>query len=281
MLLMHYHLILPILFLTGLSAGLVDAIAGGGGLVSVPVLFAIGMPPHLVLGTNKFQSVCGTSMATYKYYQKGWLVPRKLILGLVVSFFGSIIGAILAQSMSADFLKKIIPLLLLCILVYTIFSPRLGIEKSSPKINETLFYLFFGLLLGFYDGFFGPGVGAFWTFFLMFFLGKDLAEATAQTKAFNMNTNLAALVCFMLGNNVDYRIAICMAAGQLVGGKLGAQLTISRGVKFIRPVFLTVVTVTIGVLAYKNFSTIIQNGLASEYRVVFSHFGAEKLKLSS
>lgn len=257
--LIHSSLMLfSALFATGLLAGTVDAIAGGGGLVSMPVLFAIGLPPHLALGTNKLQSVCGTAVATYSYYKKGWLEPKKLILGLILGFVGAIAGALTAQAVSADILKKIIPLLLILILIYTLFSPKLGHEEKTPKITETLFYFVFGAVLGFYDGFFGPGVGAFWTFLLIFFLGKSLVRATAYTKAFNANTNIASLLCFAVGSNIDYRIAICMAVGQVLGGRLGAQLAIHNGAKLIRPIFLLVVFATVGTLVYRNYSNVLE-----------------------
>lgn len=259
MLLIHSSLLLfSALFATGLLAGTVDAIAGGGGLVSMPVLLALGLPPHIALGTNKLQSFCGTAVATYSYYKKGWLEPRKLILGLILGFTGSVVGAIVAQAISPDILKKIIPMLLLLILVYTLFSPKLGAEESYPKMSETIFYFVFGAVLGFYDGFFGPGVGAFWTFLLIFFLGKSLVQATAYTKAFNANTNVASLLCFAIGSNIDYRIAICMAIGQVLGGRLGAQLAIRNGAKLIRPIFLLVVLSTVGTLVYRNYASMLE-----------------------
>jgi uncharacterized membrane protein YfcA len=246
------HYMLPILFCTGLAAGTVDAIAGGGGLISLPMLLSVGVPPHIALGTNKLQSVFGTAMATHSYYRHGWLKKQDLLHGLIYSFFGSLIGANASQFINADFLKKIIPILLLCVLAYTIFSPKISELDKQPKMNQKYFFILFGLLLGFYDGFLGPGTGSFWVFALIFFLGFSMTKATAYTKALNLNTNVAALLCFMLGNNVDYRIGFCMAAGQLIGGKLGAHLAIKKGAKLIRPLFIIMVTITIAVLIYRQ-----------------------------
>lgn len=253
--LLHQYLLL-ILFLTGFLAGTVDAIAGGGGLISLPILLGMGIPPHLALGTNKLQGLFGTAMATYSYYRQGWLSKQGLLEGLFFSFIGAIFGAVASQFISSDILKKMMPLLLLLVLIYTIFSPKLGTVDTKPKMNEKWFYIIFGILLGFYDGFFGPGTGSFWVFSLVFFLGQSLLKATAYTKALNFNTNIAAVICFAIGNNIDYKLALIMAVGQLIGGRLGAQLAIKKGVKLIRPVFLLVVSATITVLVYRSYTTL-------------------------
>jgi uncharacterized membrane protein YfcA len=248
-----HHLLLPMLFLTGFIAGTVDAIAGGGGLISLPVLLGVGMPPHLALGTNKLQSSCGTFIAAHSYYRQGLIDKRKLVIGLVFTFIGALTGAITIQILNGDLLKKIIPILLLIILLYTIFTPRFGSIEQTAKISERLFFIIFGFILGFYDGFLGPGVGSFWVFAFMFFAGFNLIHATAYTKVFNLNTNLVALICFAIGNNIDYRVGLCMAAGQILGGRLGAYLAIKKGARLIRPVFIIVVSITVATLFYKNY----------------------------
>jgi uncharacterized membrane protein YfcA len=245
------HATLIILFFTGFAAGTVDAIAGGGGLISLPMLLAVGVPPQIALGTNKLQAVFGTAIATHSYYRHGWLQKQNLTPGLVYSFLGAILGANASQFINPDLLKKIIPILLFCVLIYTIFAPKLNEIDKQPKMNQKMFFILFGLLLGFYDGFLGPGTGSFWVFALIFFLGFSMTKATAYTKALNLNTNVAALICFALGNNVDYRIGLCMAGGQIIGGKLGAHLAIKKGAQLIRPFFIFVVTITIIVLICK------------------------------
>jgi uncharacterized membrane protein YfcA len=247
-------LVYPLLFGTGLLAGTVDAVAGGGGLISVPVLLSVGIPPHSALGTNKFQSSIGTAIATWSYHRHGLIAWRSLRLGLVVVFFGAVAGAVAAQILSGSFLKTLIPWLLLIILCYAIFAPRFGADDNPAKIPESRFYGVFGSTLGFYDGFLGPGVGSFWVFSLTHFLGFNLTKATAYTKVFNLTSNLTALFCFVVAGNVDYRVGLCMAAGQLIGGRLGAQVAIKNGAKLIRPLFLVMVTVTILVLLYRQYS---------------------------
>ncbi len=254
---LSHHFLLPILFLTGLTAGTVDAIAGGGGLISVPVLLGVGMPPHLALGTNKLQSSCGTLMAAHSYYKQGLIDKNRLITGLVFTFLGALTGAVTIQVLSGDLLSKMIPVVLLIILLYTIFTPRFGHMEQSPKISQRLFFVVFGFLLGFYDGFLGPGVGSFWVFAFMFFAGFNLIKATAYTKVFNLNTNLVALACFALGHNIDYRVGLCMAVGQIIGGRFGAYLAIKKGANVIRPIFISVVALTLAMLLYKNYLNVL------------------------
>lgn len=244
---------LLLLFATGIFAGTVDAIAGGGGLISLPMLLGMGIPPHLALGTNKLQGSIGTLVAARHYYQSGLVSFRQAFRGIACGLAGSITGAVLAQVISGNILHHIVPALLAAVLLYTLLSPRLGLTDHAPRLSEPLFYLLFGAALGFYDGFFGPGVGSFWVFVLTYFLGYNLMKATAYTKIFNLNSSLVAMVCFMIGGNIDYHIALTMAAGQIIGGRVGAGLAVKNGAYLIRPVFLTVVTATIVTLLYRNY----------------------------
>lgn len=242
-----------LLFFTGLFAGTVDAIAGGGGLISLPVLLSLGVPPHIAFGTNKLQGTIGTSVAALRYYRHGLISLSAASYGILFGLAGSICGAIAGQVMSTILLQKLIPVLLLMILAYIIFSPRVGDADLKPRMREAAFYLVFGFLLGFYDGFFGPGVGSIWVFCLTFFLGYNLIKATAYTKIFNLNSSLIATLCFAVGGNIDYRLGLSMAAGQLIGGRLGAHFAIKNGSYIIRPIFLSVVAMTIMSLLVKSY----------------------------
>lgn len=245
------HLILIILFATGLTAGTVDAIAGGGGLISVPVLMALGLPIHTVLGTNKLQSSIGTAVATLNYFRHGFISLQSILIGVISVLIGAALGSITAQMISGAILSKFIILLLIIIFIYSVYRPTFGLEDKEPRLSKNIFYLIFGLILGFYDGFFGPGAGSFWAFALMYFLGYNLAKATAYTKIFNLESNLVALFFFILGNNVNYKIGLTMACGQIIGGKLGSQLVIKKGAQWVRPVFLTIVFITIVIMVVR------------------------------
>lgn len=285
------HLLIPILFLTGLVAGTIDAIAGGGGLISLPMLLAVVVPPHVALGTNKLQASIGTSIATFSYYRKQLFSLKTIYKGLIFGLIGAILGSTLGQIINSNILKKIIPFLLIIILIYTLFTPKLGIKDSPPKINEFSFYIIFGFFISFYDGFFGPGTGSLWLFTLTWLLGYNFTKAAAYTKVFNLKSNIIATICFALGQNIDYQIAFYMAAGQLIGGRLGAHLTIRNGASIIRPIFLTVVTATITSLIYKSYPdlaliSLITNQLAKPYILSLSEasiicFGSLFIYLSS
>lgn len=254
-------MLLLILFFTGLFAGAVDAVAGGGGLISLPVLLSTGLAPQTVFGTNKFQSCVGLIVSLRKFYQQGFISLSKISKGIIFALLGSIAGAELVQSLSTDFLRVLVPILLLIILAYTLLSPKLGHSDLEPRVSESWFYPAFGFLLGFYDGFFGPGVGSFWMFSITFFLGYNLLKASAYTKVFNFNSNIIATVCFALGGNIDYRFALCMAAGQMIGARLGAHFAIKKGAKVIRPIFLIIVFATISSLIYRNYQQYLQLGV--------------------
>jgi len=251
--------------MTGFVAGTIDAIAGGGGLISLPMLLSVGVPPHLALGTNKLQGSVGTFIAACSYYRAGLFRFQTIYKGLIFGFIGTVLGALTGQLISSDVLKKIIPILLVIIFIYTIFSPKLGMEDRKTSFNEFYFYSIFGFILGFYDGFFGPGTGSFWLFSLTCFLGYNIQKATAYTKVFNLKSNIIATACFALGQNIDYRIALCMAAGQILGGRLGARLAIKNGARLIRPIFISVVLSTVILLFYKSYfnSSQIRNFLFS------------------
>lgn len=246
----HSSLSFLIFFSTGLISGIVDAIAGGGGLISVSILLGMGVPPHIALGTNKAQGSVGTFISTLHYYRAGLIDFKIIYKGLSFGFIGAILGSVISQLISNNTLACIMPFMLLIILIYTLFAPKMGLEDKQPLLSDFYFYMIFGFALGFYDGFFGPGTGAFWLFCLCTVLGYNLTKACAYTKVFNFKSNVIAAACFAMGGNINYKIAIFMACGQLLGGKLGAYLTIRNGAKLIRPVFIFIVASTIISLYY-------------------------------
>ncbi len=247
-------MIFTLLFLTGIFAGTVDAVAGGGGLITLPILLSMGVPPYTAFGTNKLQGTIGTFFAARKYYQHGLISFNAIYKGIIFGLAGSIAGAVTVQVLSSDILRVVIPILLMLILFYTLVTPKFGMKEMEPKLNEGWFFILFGFGLGFYDGFFGPGTGSFWVFCLAFFLGYHLIKATAYTKIFNLNSSFVAMVCFGLAGHIDYRIGLTMAAGQIIGAKIGAHLAIRNGARLIRPVFMLVVFFTTGMMVYKTYS---------------------------
>lgn len=261
----------PVLFLTGLVAGWVDAIAGGGGLLTVPMLLATGMAPQDALGTNKFQSSMGTTMATVQYARHGLLRWRDIASGVVATGLGALIGAACITRMDPQVLRPVIPVLLMGIALYLGFKPEVGrearpsliaaglrrwrtagwgsgwISEDAHRESRVLFALGGGLVLGFYDGFFGPGTGTMAGLLLM---GWNLLAATAHTKAMNLASNLASLALFLITGHVRFGVGGAMALGQMIGGRLGAGVAVRGGARFIRPIFLTMVVLLSGKLLW-------------------------------
>jgi len=244
---------LLLLFAAGALAGFVDSIAGGGGIITVPALLAVGISPHQALATNKLQSSFGSLTAAMNYTKRGLMNPRELFTGFFFSFIGAMVGAIVVQYFSAGFLETMIIALLTLLFIYTALSPRLGFEQRPHKINHFCFYTCFGLLLGFYDGFFGPGTGNFWTISLVVLLGLDLKAATAQTKLFNLTSNVVALAVFLYSGLVLWSAGLAMGAGQVIGAWCGSTLVSKKEVRFIRVFFLAVVAATIVKLSADRF----------------------------
>ncbi len=245
--------LLIILFAGGFMAGFVDSIAGGGGIISLPILLSVGLPPHFALGTNKFQSSFGSLMASINYYRGGLVKVKELGWGIAFTAIGAASGTLMIQQLPQTLLQYLIPVLLLVVFLIVLFSKNLGAKDQQEKMRPRLFYLVFGLLIGFYDGFFGPGTGNFWMLAFVFLLGFNLKKATAHTKWMNFTSNIVALTFFALGGKVMVLPGLLMAAGQLSGAFLGSKLVLRSGVKFIRAFFLLVTAATIIRLIYTTF----------------------------
>jgi uncharacterized membrane protein YfcA len=247
--------IITLLFFAGLSAGFIDAIAGGGGLISVPALLAAGLPPQIALGTNKMQSTWGTLIAVRKYAKAGLVSWRQVRLTVLVTFVFACLGTWTVMRVSNEVLTKIVPWMLLAIAIYVLLSPGLGRTAAKARLGLAAFACVAGGSLGFYDGFFGPGTGTFWTMACISLLGLELARATAFTKVVNLTSNMAALLVFVISDRVHYPIAGAMIAGQLIGGRLGAHMAIKHGAGFIRMIFITVVFAMAAKLLCDQFVT--------------------------
>lgn len=242
-----------IFLFSSLLAGFIDSIAGGGGIITVPVLIASGMPPHMAFATNKLQSSFGSFTASINYIHKGLVSLKDVYLGIFFTFIGATLGSYSVLKIDPSFLNKLIPFMLIAIFIYTLFSPKLGHNDTKNKLNKLAFYFIFGILIGFYDGFFGPGTGSFWTIALVTLLGLNLKSATARTKIMNFTSNIVALTIFIYSGQVVWIVGIIMGLGQILGAYLGSSLVVKKEVKFIRIFFLIVVGVTILKILYDNF----------------------------
>lgn len=242
-----------ILFGTGVAAGFVDSIAGGGGLITLPVLMNLGLAPQDALGTNKLQACFGSGSATWHYGRAGLIRFKASLAGVAFTAIGAGLGTLLVRQLDPVFLNRAIPVLLAAIALYVLFRPKLGAEALRPRMEESLFHACFGLLIGFYDGFFGPGTGTFWAMAYMLGVGFDMTRATAHTKLMNFTSNVVSLLVFLEGGHVKYAAGLAMGLGQVAGARLGARVVIRNGARFIRPVFIVVVLAITVKLLYAAF----------------------------
>lgn len=226
-------------------AGFVDAVAGGGGLIQLPALLIFRPEMSVVglLGTNKLSSICGTSAAVWKY-DRSKLIPWKLVLpAAAFAFLGSVAGAMTVVQVTSNFLKPLILVLLTAIFIYTILKPRFGNRGAKKKIQQRdyVFAFLFGGLIGFYDGFFGPGAGSFLIFGFVFFLSFELLKASASAKVINLGTNLGALIYFGSKGHLNIPLGLTMGIFNLAGGWAGSHTAIRQGASFVRYLFYAVV----------------------------------------
>ena len=242
-----------IFLITGLIAGFIDAIAGGGGIITIPVLLACGIPPHIALATNKLQGTFGSGMASFNFISKGFISWKEVSLGVIYTFIGAAIGTYAILLVDASVLSKIIPVMLVGIFLYTLFSPKMGANDKRALLGSHLFFFIFGLALGFYDGFFGPGTGTFWTIALVSIFGLNLKKATAQTKVMNFTSNIVSLAVFLWSGNVLFLVGLTMGLGQLIGANIGSNMVIKKEVSFIRGFFLLMVGLTLLKLIYSSY----------------------------
>jgi len=248
----HYLLLL----LCGLAAGFIDAIAGGGGLLTIPALLWAGLPVPVAFGTNKLQACCGTALAVSNYARAGLIRWREVRTGVICTLIFAALGAYvltLIDSRNAGLLKQVVPWLLIAIAVYIVLSPRMGQVKSEARLSPVTFALLGGAVLGFYDGFFGPGTGSFWALACVLLLGLDLRHATAYTKVMNLTSNLASLAVFLVAGKVRFDIAAIMIAGQLTGAHLGSGMVVKNGAGIVRPVLLVTVLALAGKLLWDEW----------------------------
>lgn len=244
---------IALLFVTGLVAGLVDTLAGGGGLLTLPTLLSICPDPMLALGTNKLQSTFGSTSATFHFARAGKLNYREVRRACLLAFLGSLAGSFLIQQFDSHMLKKIVPVLLFAVAIFVWLRPQVGAQDIHPRMSRIKFDFIFAFSIGVYDGFLGPGTGTFLALAFMLGLGFNLARATANTKALNWASNVASLILFLLAQKVWFTAGLIMGAGQMLGARAGSHMVVTRGTRFIRPVFLTMVLPITLRMIYDNF----------------------------
>ena len=236
---LDYLIVLPLVFL----AGIIDSIAGGGGLITLPAYWIIGIPPAVALGTNKFASFSGTTFTTVRFLKAGLLDVPVAIIGAAFGLVGSWIGTQTALTVSAGFFNILLLVLIPIVAVVILATPRTGTVNRAREIKlgkRLVLGSLAGLVIGFYDGFFGPGTGTFLILIYTLVLKYDFVTANANAKLVNLASNFAALIGFIIAGKVLYAVAIPAAFCGIAGNLLGSSLVLKRGNKLIRIIFILV-----------------------------------------
>lgn len=239
---------IALLALAAFAAGLVDAIAGGGGLITVPSLLAIGLPPQLAIATNKGQASFGALSSFVSFLSKGEIDRPRMPPGFVAGFLGSLVGARVLLWMRPEPLKPIVLVLLVLAAGMVLYPRRPTIGQARPWAMISLAPI--ALALGFYDGFFGPGTGSILIVAFAIVFGDTLTRASGNAKVVNLASNLAALLLFSIKGAVLWRLAAPMAASNALGAFVGARLAVKRGDRFVRAIVLGVVCSLVAKVGY-------------------------------
>ncbi len=246
-----------VLIILAFVAGFIDAVVGGGGLIQLPALL-INFPGQqlpTLFGTNKIAALSGTSVAAYQYSKRIKFDYRLLIVVSFFSFFASFIGAKTVSYINVNTLKPIILVILILIAIYTFLKKDLGsVQTKKLTINkQILFGSLIGIIIGFYDGFFGPGTGSFFVLGFVVILGFEFVSASAYSKIINCMTNISALVVFIKQGNYLLEIAILMSVCNIIGNIIGSKVALKKGNGFIRIIFLIIVSIMILRYGYDVF----------------------------
>ena len=248
---------LALICLASLLAGGIDSIVGGGGLILVPALFAVypSAAPATLFGTNKSASVWGTSIATVQYARRVQMRWAVMLPAAGAALVGAFIGAWVVTLIDPSFLRRLLPFSLLAVLLYTLAKKDLG-RTHAPRHTagcETLLACAIGAVIGWYDGFFGPGTGSFFIFLFVRLLGYDFLNASASAKLLNVATNVSALALFAMKGHVWWQIGLVMAVANVIGSLIGTRLALKHGAGFVRGVFIVVVSALILKTGYDAF----------------------------
>ena len=225
--------ILAFLFLIGVLAGFLDTLVGGGGLLAVPALLLSGIPPIYVLGTNKFQGSMGTGIATYLLFRKKKLDWQSIKNLMIASFIGSVIGGIIVQFVDTEILSFVIPIVLVIIAIYFIFSPKPRVINSSSN-SDKRFESYAVPGVGFYDGMFGPGAGSFFVMTGVMLKKLEIIQATILAKPLNFASNIAGLIVFFIFGHIAFIVGLVMMLGQFIGSFVGTHYLLKANPKVIR-----------------------------------------------
>ncbi|CEH29529.1 hypothetical protein AM501_23050 [Aneurinibacillus migulanus] len=231
----------------GFLASFIDSVVGGGGLISIPALLLTGLPSTVVLGTNKLASTMSSCTSTISFMRSGKINLRMVGWLFPLSLIGSAIGAYTVTKIPPEFLKPLVVVLLILVTIYTLFKKDWGNESTYRGATKKIvfFAIMTALIIGFYDGFFGPGTGSF-LLFAFLLMGFDFVGAAGNSKVLNFASNIAGLAMFMALGAVNYEYGIPMGIAMVAGALLGSQVAIRKGASYVKPLFVSVTALLIG-----------------------------------
>ena len=235
------------LVVMGFIASFIDSVVGGGGLISIPALMWTGLPPLTVLGTNKAAAVMGAVTSFVSFMRSGRMDVSLIKKLFPLSFVGSAVGVFTVRMIPPDFLRPLVIVMLIAVAVYSVMKKDWG-DKSSYRgmtKRNMIFSFLVAFVFGFYDGFFGPGTGSF-ILFAFLLIGFDFIGAAANARALNFASNLAAFILFTSLGIANYWYAVPMGLAMVAGAIVGTKMAISKGAKYVRPLFIAVTTILIG-----------------------------------
>lgn len=226
---------LILFFLVGTLAGFIDSIAGGGGLICIPVLLLAQIPPLHALATNKVQGVAGSLTASLTMIKKGVVKVNAIKYAVLMSFIGAALGTVCVHVIDVSVLDILIPIVLLVIGIYFLIMPTIGNVEKKPLISEKLFTTTVVPAIGFYDGILGPGTGSFFSLSTIALRGQSIVKSTGYAKLLNFASNIASVIVFVVSGKVVWVVGMVMICGQIVGAYFGSLMVIQKGGKLIRP----------------------------------------------
>jgi len=238
--------IVGFLVAVAVCAGFVDAIAGGGGLLTLPALLVAGMPPVAAVATNKLQGTFGVAAASLAFWRAGHIDVARLRPAVLAVAVGAAAGSLGVQGLDAEYLQRVVPGVLLLVAAYFALAPCLGESTRRTRLGPLSFAVAAAAPIGAYDGFLGPGAGSMYLMAFVALAGVDLVKGVAATKLLNLTSNAVALVIFAAAGHVDYTVGLAMAAGQVLGARAGARVAMARGASLIRPL-VVIVSIAIAV----------------------------------
>ncbi len=248
-----------LLFLCASSvlAGFIDSVVGGGGLIQIPAMLILlpGTPVATILGTNKFSSCAGTTIAVQRYARQVTIDWPSILPAAITAFIFSFLGSRTVALLSTEFMRPIVLILLVLVAIYVFWVKDLGLvhQPKHARKKATFLGILIGAVLGFYDGFFGPGTGSFLIFLFVGVFGFNFLAASASSKVINWATNIASIIYFGWSGHILYQYAVPMALCNIVGAMIGTRLAIAKGSRFVRVFFLIIVCALIAKLAQSIF----------------------------